>query len=277
MSKSTRVRAVQNRLALFFEAFDRHDVFSLAAALSFYTALSIGPFMILMLTAIAGLGPDWGDALIFEIDRYIGNNAAEAVRLISENVKNRPDLTTFAGWVSVAVLAFSASAVFGSLQTSLNKIFGWAPPAEQKRSWWAAILWSRLVNFGMVLSFLFISIVSLVFSTFLHSALMVTNEALFRGLDFVISLLAYTGAFALLFRFVPDQKVQWRHVGRGSVITAFLFVVGKSLIGSYLGGAAIGSVYGAAGVLVVFLAWVYYTAIIIYSGAEMCGADRARV
>jgi membrane protein len=161
----------------------------------------------------------------------------------------------------------------GELQTTLNLIWEVQPaPTGGVRAGIWAWLKERLFSLALVFALAFLLLVSLIISAALASA-----AALFQGpeqtllsrlLEFAVSLLVLTLMFALLFKYVPDAKVRWRDVWLGGAVTAVLFTVGKTAIGSYIGRASVGSAYGAAGSLVVLLVWVYYSALIFFFGAE---------
>jgi membrane protein len=168
------------------------------------------------------------------------------------------------------VLLFGASGVFIELRDSLNYVWGVKTPDTGFRR----VVISRFFSFAMVLAVGFLLLVSLVFSAVLGAlgkfvgGYLPLSESLLHLLTMVVSFLLFTLVFALLYKVVPDLPVDWNDVWIGAAVTSLLFSVGKFLIGFYLGKAAVGSAYGAAGSLIVFLAWVYYSAQIFFLGAE---------
>jgi membrane protein len=173
--------------------------------------------------------------------------------------------------VGIVVLLFGASGVFGELQAALNTV--WEVQPKPDRGLWGMIK-DRFFSFTMVLGVGFLLLVSLLLSAALSavgrflSERLPGGEALWQVLNFVISLGVVTSLFALIFKVVPDVKIEWRNVWIGAAVTALLFTLGKFLLGLYLGKASFASMYGAAGSLVVLVVWVYYSAQILFLGAE---------
>jgi membrane protein len=244
----------------------------LGAALAFYTALSMAPLLVISLRVAAIFFGD--DAAAGEIERQaqamMGQKGAEALQAMIENAhqENNGTLATVLG---VLTLLVGASGVFGELQGSLNTI--WEVQPKPGRGVWGFIK-DRFLSFAMVMGCTFLLLVSLVVSTAITAATKFTEgfgeEFHWLGMliNFVVSFVVITGIFALTFKMVPDVKVAWRDVWIGAVITALLFVIGKFGIGIYLGRSSMASSYGVAGSLIVFLVWVYYSAQIVFFGAE---------
>src|SRR5262249_13343958 len=171
-----------------------------------------------------------------------------------------------------------ASGVFGELQAALNRIWDVPPTPRHPLH---DVIRTRLLSFGLALSVGFLLLVSLIVSASLAAlggyfdALLPSEAWLLELLNFSVSFAGISLLFALLFKYVPDARVTWRDVWTGAIATALLFTLGKALIGLYLGKAAVGSAYGAAGSLIVVIVWVYYSAMIFLFGAEFTHA-RAR-
>ena len=249
----------------FLEGFNKHDLMTLSAALAFYTALSLAPLVLLIITIIGILGGNYQEEFLRQVQSLMGNEAAGALSLIVKNANTHENKASISGIVGSLVLLFSASAVFAQLQSSMNVI--WEAKAEAKTAGWITYLRTRFLSMGMVLALAFLALVSLLLSTTL-SAVLTQSGLLWSILNFVFSLLAFSAVFAAIFKFMPDRNVSWRHVAVGGIFTGILFSIGRSVIGIYLGTSAIGSAYGAAGSLIVLLAWVYYSALIVFMGAE---------
>jgi membrane protein len=171
----------------------------------------------------------------------------------------------------VVVLLFGASGVFVELQTALNAI--WMVQPKPDRGLWG-ILQDRFLSFTMVLGTCFLLLASLLVTTALAALASLWTPAslpggtwLWQGLNALVSLAVITALFALLFKYLPDAFVAWQDVWLGAAVTAVLFLIGKHLLGLYLGWAAITSTYGAAGSVLAILLWVYYTAQIFLFGA----------
>jgi membrane protein len=179
--------------------------------------------------------------------------------------------------VGLVTLFIGATAVFGELQATLNLIWE-VQPAPTSGVWAGIWVWlrERVFSLAIVFALAFLLLVSLVISTALA-----TVAALFHGpeqallsrlLELAVSLLVLTFVFALLYKYVPDVEIGWHDVWPGGLITAVFFTLGKTAIGYYLGQTSVGSAYGAAGSMVVLLVWVYYSALIMFFGAEFTHA-----
>jgi membrane protein len=244
----------------------------LAAALAYYTLLSIAP-MVVLAVAIAGLafGEDAARGQIAQqISAVVGAQAGESIEGIARNA-HTPTAGVLSSVVGVIVLLFGASGVFGELQSSLDAI--WEVEPKPGRGV-LGIIRDRFFSFTMVLGVAFLLMVSLVLSAaiaafghFLSGALP-GGELLWTALNALISLAIITGLFSLIFKVVPDVEIRWRDVWVGAAVTALLFTIGKLLIGLYLGKSSLTSSYGAAGSLVALIVWVYYSSQIVFLGAE---------
>jgi membrane protein len=254
-----------------FDEFNQDGAPRLAAALSYFTIFSIAPLLIVVI-AVAGLA--FGqDAVRGQLDDQIeGLVGAEGASIVQELVQNanRPNQGTIAAIIGVVTLLLGAGGAFGQLQDSLNIAWGVKPP---NRGIWGTIR-ARFLSFSMVLGVGFLLLVSLVLSAIISGVqnflsdmlptggvlLQIGNQALSFGVIMVM--------FAMIFKFLPDTKVEWRDVWVGAAFTAALFSIGKYLIGLYLGSSGVSSSYGAAGSLVIILLWIFYSAQIFLFGAE---------
>lgn len=246
----------------------------LAAALAYYTVFSLPPLLILVI-AIAGtfLGEEAARGeVVQQLQSLIGTEGAKAVEVVIAGASKSGTASSLsASIISVIILLFGATAVMTQLQDALNTIWGVAPrPGNMIK----IFVFQRLLSFGMILGIVFMMLVSLVMS----AALGILSKylgGLFPGLEFIsalvdltISLSVISCLFAMMFKYLPDVKIKWSNVLIGAVITAVLFNLGKYLIGLYLAKSAFNSTFGAAGSLVVLLAWIYYSAQILFLGAE---------
>ena len=255
-----------------FSAWNEHDAPRLGAALAFYTILSLAPLVILVI-AIAAFVFGHSTAqnqLLGQVESMVGRQGSDAVKGMIEQAQ-QPVSGAFASVVGVITLLFGASGVFGELRSALNKMWDVKPKSEG--AVWG-IVKQRFFSFGMVLAVGFLLLVSLVISAALAAlgkffgGFLPMPEFVLNAINFVFSLTGTAGVFALIFRYVPETKIAWKDVCIGATVTALLFTIGKLLIGLYLGKAAVGSAYGAAGSLVVVIVWVYYSALIFLFGAE---------
>jgi len=254
--------------------FFEDDSMSYASSIAFYTIFSM-PAILLIALSIGATFYEKNvvqDELINQIGRLIGTQSAKEIELILANAAF-DSTSSFAKGVGIATLIFSATTVFISLQTSLNKIWGIKP--KPKRGFVKFIL-NRLLSLAMVASVGFVLLVSLVVDTALVVFQGMLSEVLegvtlyiLNILNVVVSLAFVTVIFGLMFKVLPDAKIKWRDVWVGSVITTTLFTMGKFVIGFYLGNSSFNSAYGAAGSVVIILVWVYYSTTIFLFGAEL--------
>jgi len=250
-----------------------HEGPRLAASLSLYSLLSLAPLVILTIAAASlAFGQSTAqEALIDEVRDVMGVDGARTVQTVIEHGKE-PHGSGIATVLGIIILIVGASSVFGELQSALNKIWEVKPAAA---SGVLTLIKSRLVSFALVLGFGFLLLVSLVFSAALagfgrfFSAHLSLPTALLVVGNGVVSFAGIFVLIALILKYVPDVTLHWRDVWPGALATALLFTVGKALLGLYLGKAAVGSAYGAAGSMIVVILWVYYSAMIFYFGAEL--------
>ena len=249
-----------------------HKALRLSAALAYYAVFSIAPLLVITL-GVAGV--IWGHEaaqgqLYDQMQSYVGTQAAEAIKAMVESAsgQSKGKIATVVGFV---ILLFGASGVFGELKDALNTIWGVKPkPGIGMRG----LIRDKLLNFGMVLVIGFLLLVSLVVSA--------TVAALSHDLEYILpmppwawvcisSLLSFGTVavlFAMIFKILPDAKIRWGDVVVGATITAFLFELGKTGLGWYLGRESTSHAYGAAGSVVLLLLWIYYASCILFFGAE---------
>jgi len=254
----------------------------LAAALSYYTLLSLAP-LVLMTVSLAGLVFERAAVegrVVTEIRELIGREGAEVVETVMRHTNDREK-----GAISVAVgtclLLVGATTVFVQLQSSLNRI--WKVDTSVRMGAIQSFVKERLLSVAMILCIGFLLLVSLLVNTALTAVgdsarATVGGSALFLHLvNGLCSLAVITGLFAIIFKVLPDAPVNWRDVWSGALLTSVLFTVGKFVLGVYLGRAGIGSAYGAAGSLVVMTVWVYYASLILFFGAELTYVRSRRI
>ena len=263
---------VWSMLSQTFSAWNEHEGPRLGAALAFYTILSLAPLVILVIALVALIfGHSTAqDQLLGQVDSMIGHQGSKAVKGMIEHAQE-PASGTFASIIGVITLLFGASGAFGELRSALNKM--WDVKIDSGGGVWGTIK-QRFFSFGMVLAVGFLLLVSLVISAALAAlgkffgGFLPMPEFVLSAINFMVSLAGTAVLFALIFRYVPGTKIAWKAVWIGATVTALLFTIGKFLIGLYLGKAAVGSAYGAAGSLIVVIVWVYYSAMIFLFGAE---------
>jgi membrane protein len=241
----------------------------LSAALAFYTMLSIAPLFIIILKIVKKVfstDPNSQQKLFDYLNQFMGPKAAGAIQAMVA----KPDeggAGVLATVLSTALLFFSASGVFGELQDSMNTI--WEVKPRPNRGILGTIK-DRFLSMTLVLGTAFLLLVSLVVSAVLNavSSNVLPGAAMWRVVEWLVSFAIVAGLFAVLFKYLPDVKIRWKHVLLGALVTAALFYVGKFALGWYLARPATTSVYGAFGSLVALLLWVYYSAHIFFFGAE---------
>jgi len=247
----------------------------MAAALAFYTAFAVAPLLLIAI-AVAGLlfGQDAARGHVVEqLSGLLGREGAEAIQDILRKAW-QPQSGKIATLLGLAAFIVAATGVFGELQDSLNQI--WKVRKKPGRGL-LGLIKDRFLSMTMVLGIGFLLLVSLVLTAALNAlgSSLVTwagGGTALRALGFIASFGLVAALFAAIFKVLPDAETRWRDVWTGALLTAFLFAVGKFLIGLYLGKSAVGSTYGAAGSFVVFLLWVNYSAQILFLGAEFTKA-----
>ncbi len=254
-------------------AWIKDDASSMGAAIAFYTLFAIAPILLFVIW-IAGrfIAPDAVQAhVLTQVQLALGDTGEAAVRTILVSTKSAVD-QGYSRALSALALLFGATSVFAALQNSLDRIWR-TPQAERYHGVWNMVR-SRLLSFGLVLCVGFLLLVSLLISASLEAlsswlgAVMADWNTLVFTVDVILGFLFTTILFALIYRYVPRERVIWGDVWVGAVVTATLFTVGKFVILVYFGRVAVSSAYGAAGSFLVLLLWVYYSAQIFLLGAE---------
>lgn len=254
--------------------FYEDDSMSYASSIAFYTIFSLPAILIIALS----IGTTFyersvvQDEMINQVERLIGMNSEKEITEIISNA-TMDATSAFAKVVGVVTLIFSATTVFISLQSSLNKMWGIKPKPGRGM---VKFVINRLISLAMVAVMGFILLVSLIidailviFQGFLSKLMEGLTLYILQGLNLIISFSIVTLIFALIFKVLPDANVKWRDVWVGAFVTTILFSIGKYLIGFYLGSSSFSSAYGAAGSLVIILVWIYYSTIIVLFGAEL--------
>jgi membrane protein len=248
------------------------DISRLGAALAFYTLFAIAPLFVIVL-AIAGFW--FGEAaarreLFSQVSGLVGNEGGEAIQALV-SAAHKPKTSTWATMIAVITLFIGATGVFVQLQDALNSVWGVRREAGRGVR---HFIRDRLLSFALIVGIGFLLLVSLILSAGLSAlgkfmvGLLPDQEAVWQGVNFVISFSVITFLFGMIFKVLPDVRIAWRDVWVGAMITALLFNVGKLLLGLYLGRSSVTSAYGAAGSLVIVLLWVYYSAQILFFGAK---------
>jgi membrane protein len=248
----------------------------MGAALAYYTMFSIAPVLIITIgVAALVFGSEASREVYQSIGSMVGERGAAAIESMVSSASERPQAGIVATVIGVITLIVGASGVFQQLLQSLNII--WKVTTHPRAGWWI-FLRQRLISFGMIAVVGFVLLVSLSLDAALAAAgrwaggALPGGKILWSGINYIVSLAVISGLFAAVFKLLPDVELRWRDVVGGGIFTAVLFVIGKALIGAYLGRTSVSSSYGAAGSLIVILLWVYYSSQILFFGAEFTRA-----
>lgn len=245
------------------QRFSDANLLTQSAALAYYSLLSIAPLLLLLLWITASLMPSAQESLMQQIGQLVGGDAERLARTIVENAEKRPGTGSIAGIWSTLLLFLGATIVFGQLQDALNRIFR---TDSNELSGIMALLRKRIFSFGLVFALGFLLIVSMTLNTVLQVAFS-HIKWLLPLVGGLVTFVVYSFSFALMYHYLPDREVGWRHALGGGAVTALLFVVGRAVIGWYLQRSDPGSAYGSMGTLVVTIVWMYYAGLIVFIGA----------
>lgn len=269
-----KVKDIGNFFKEIFDQWSKDRAMRMGAALAYYTIFSIPP-LLLMAIALAGFffGQEAAEGrIVREIQGLIGKEGAVTIQGMINSARKQ-DSGTIATIIGLVTLMIGASGVFAQIQDSLNSIWGVEPKPGRG---WGDVIKERLMSFTMVFGTGFLLLVSLLIDTIL-SAFMdyfsrifdsALSVYLLRFANVGISFLIVTAMFALIYKVLPDVKLNWKDVGLGAVVTALLFSIGKFAIGLYLGNSNVGAAYGAAGSVIVIMVWIFYASLIFLFGAE---------
>jgi membrane protein len=248
----------------------------MGAALAYYITLSLGPMMVIVL-AIAGVafGAKAAEGrLVWEFQALVGHEGAKVVQSVIDG-RRQPTTGILATVLGFATLFFGGSSAVTELRDALNII--WKVPEDAVCSHVRSlfnVMKERLRSFVMVLVVGLVLLASVILNAWISAAsrqlswLATAPVGLIHTADWMISFVLMTALFACIFKYLPAVTLEWRDVAAGTLITSLLFTAGKYVLGAYLIQAGFADSYGAAGSLVVFLVWVYYSAQVVFLGAE---------
>ena len=269
-----KTRSAYDFITEVLESWNDDNCFRLSAALSYYTLFSIAPLVVVVI-ATAGyfLGEQAISGAIFnKVYTIIGDQAASGLQTLVRNAYvSKP--TSLSGFVSVAVLLFSATVVMTALQSSLNTILNVRIRADKGILYFVI---SRLLALAMLLGIgvllvatIVLNAVWIAISDYTDQLLPDSSYYVIEAGQLVISLGMTTLLFALIYKYLPDAKIRWRNIWIGAFTTSILFLVGRYLISFYLGNTNITSLYGAAGSVILLIVWINYSSWIFFLGAEV--------
>jgi membrane protein len=256
-----------------YQEFDDDNAIKLSASLSYYTIFSLPPLLIIIMSIFSiFFGREAVTGRFFgQINGMVGNEAALQIQETIKNIE-LSDTNAFAAIFGGVLLLIGASGVFAEIQSSINHIWGLKAKPDKGL---VKFIKNRLMSFSMIASVGFLLMVSLMVNTvmdIINARLMIyfpdTTIYLFYVLNILILFATTTMLFSIIFKTLPDGDIAWKDALIGSSFTSFFFMIGKFAIGFYLGSSTVATVYGAAGSVIIILIWVYYSAIILYFGAE---------
>lgn len=268
-----RIRSVFTLLKNTTIAFLDDNAFKLSASLSYYTVFALGPLLIIVISLSAIVyGKEVVEGkLVEQLSGLIGTDAAMQIQNILSNAQ-QTHASTLGAIIGFVILFIGATGVFTEIQSSIN--FIWSVRAKPKKGWLKYLL-NRLLSFSLIVGLGFVLLVSLVINALLLLLSKTLSQrfphfpvGLFNLTNSLIILTVITCLFAIIYKILPDAVISWKDAWIGSIFTAALFLLGKFLIGYYLGKSNLGVTYGAAASVVIILAWVYYSSLILYFGAE---------
>ena len=249
---------------------------TMAAALAYYTAFSLPPLLVLILLVLGAImdPTDLQGNIANQLSTLMGPKSAEQVQTLLQQAQRPVTGGVLPSIMGIALLLFGATGVFGELQAALNSAWKVAP--DPRQGGWKNFIKKRLLSFTMIFGVAFLLLVSLTLSAMISAFGGVVSNMFDSGLskgvlfafDLILSFIIFSIVFATIFKFVPDAEIDWHDVRTGAMGTALFFLIGKFLIGFYLGRSNPGEAYGAAGSLAILLVWLYYSSMLLLFGAE---------
>jgi membrane protein len=244
----------------------------LSASLAYFTIFSIGPLLLVVITVIGFFykQADITAKIINQLGILIGRSGAEQLKNILDNISKQEHTNLF-GIIGMIILVFGATGIFTEIQGSINYI--WSIKAKPRRSW-LKYLTNRLLSFSLIVGIGFLMLVTLVINLLIDAltnrlqAIIGTNIVIVQSINIVLLFASVMILFTIIYKVLPDAKIYWKDAMVGASVTSVFFLIGKFLIGYYLGRSKTLDAFGAAAAIILLLSWVYYSALILYFGAE---------
>lgn len=277
MHKKLSAKGIWKVLKESFTGFSDDKVTKLSGSLSYYMVFSMGPLLVVIISLCSiFLGREAVEGHVYTaLKDFLGADTAASLQEIIKNA-NVGNKSTIAATIGIITLLIGSTTVFGEIQDSINTIWGLKP--KPKRGW-LKMLQNRFLSFSVIISLGFLLLVSLGLSSIIEAlqtrflaAYPDVAVVLVYSVNMLVTLLVTSFIFAVIFKVLPDAEIRWKDVAVGAIVTAVLFMVGKFGISIYISQTNVGSTYGTAGSLVVFIVWVYYSSLIVYFGAEFTKA-----
>src|SRR5690242_12754874 len=277
MKKKVTAKRIWQVLKKSFQGFSDDRITKMSSSLSYYTIFSMAPLLIIIIS-LSGLflGQDAAEGKIYaQLSNFVGSNTASQLQTMIHNA-SLSGKSKFAAIIGVITLVVGATTVFAQIQDTINFIWGIKPKPKKG---WLILIKNRFLSFSVVVGLAFLLLVSLTISTLIDSFSdslkahfpQITVIALYI-INTILTLIITTIIFGAIFKVLPDAKIRWKDVIAGAITTAVLFMLAKFGISYYISKSNVGSTYGAAGSLVILLLWVYFSAMILYFGAEFTKA-----
>ena len=255
-----------------FNHFNNFNGFKLSAALSYYTVFSVAPLLIVIIS-LAGVffGRLAVEGRVYhQISGLVGSDTALQIQAIIRNTQES-NHGKLGGLIGTVILLIGASGVFSEIQSSINYL--WSIPDPKKKAFLIAIF-RKLISFSLLIAFAFLLLVSLVANALLEilsdrlkGLFSDSLLNLFNFVNLALILLVISSMFMLIFKILPNSSISWKNAFVGALATSILFLIGKFIIGFYLGHSKIGATYGTTASIVILMLWIYYSSIILYFGA----------
>ncbi len=277
MKKKISLKGMWEVLKNSFTGFSDDKVMKMSSSLAYYTVFALAPLLIIIIS-LSGifLGRDAAEGKVYhQLENFVGSNTAIQLQEMIKNasLSGKSDIAIVIG---IITLVIGATTVFSEIQDSINTVWGLKP---KPKNGMLQFLKNRILSFSIIIGLGFLLLVSLTLSTLidgfsdsLRSHFPDVTLVVFYIINLIITLLITSVIFGAIFKVLPDAKIKWKDVAAGAITTAVLFMLGKFAISLYIRKSQVGSTYGAAGSLVILLLWVYYSAIILYFGAEFTKA-----
>lgn len=260
-SFSSRVKTVLNNVL-------EHNLFLLSSSISYYSALALAPFMLILLGIASFLGEDRQGVIVKHVSRTISPQMASMIGMIFQNVNEGISIGSLSGIIGILILLSTASLVFLQFRYSMDVIYGHYDPSARRSTW--QIVKERIFSMGVVLIAALIFLASLFATAYIkHFVPETDNEIISEFGLFFTNFCIYIVLFTAIHYFTPTKKPKLKHSFKIAILTSVFFIFGNSLISFYLDEIASGSIYGAAGTLLVFLSWCYYSSFVVFLSVEV--------
>jgi len=277
MKKKITIKKIWDILKKSFKGFSDDKVTRLSSSLAYYTVFSMAPLLIIIIS-LSGLflGRDAAQGKVYtQLAKFVGSDTASQLQEMIKNA-SLTGKSEMAAIIGIVTLLIGATTVFAQIQESINSIWGLKPKPKKG---WLKLLKNRFLSFSVIIGLGFLLLVSLSisalidgFSSSLKAHFPEIAVVIFYIINLIITLIITSLIFAAIFKVLPDAKIKWKDVIAGAITTAVFFMLAKFGISFYISKSNVGSTYGAAGSLVILLLWVYFSAMILYFGAEFTKA-----